>query len=934
MENNHFKLMQSTSHLSGSNANYIEELYENYLADPYSVDDKWRRYFDSFPKVNFNEVPHSPIREAFKMLAEQKQHNVAYAAGDAILERKQAQVMQLINAYRHYGHYQADIDPLKLSEKPHLPELELDFYQLSNSDLNMTFNADQLAGLTQGTLKEIYTALQQTYCSSLGVEYMHICELQQRKWLQQRLETVCSRPTFSATAKKRILEQLTAAEGLERYLGSKYVGQKRFSLEGGDSLIPLLDEVIQRAAQRKATDVVIGMAHRGRLNVLINIFGKAPEDLFKEFEGKKSLDNRSGDVKYHMGFSADLKTEHGNMHLALGFNPSHLEIIDPVVEGSVRARQQRSGDGAREKVIPILIHGDAAFAGQGVVMETFHCSQTRGYTTGGTIHIVVNNQVGFTTSHKQDARSTTYCTDVAKMVQAPVFHVNADDVEAVVFAAQLALDFRMQFKKDVVIDLVCYRRHGHNESDEPAATQPVMYKIIKQHPTTRKIYAEQLVKEGVLSENETNELIEAYRKALDSGKCVLKTVTVGNSGKFAVDWSPYLDQEWTAAAKTGVEHNRLQQIAQSLETLPEGFTLQPQVARMLEDRRKMTAGELPLNWGYAETLAYASLLMEGYSVRLSGQDCGRGTFAHRHAVLHDFNTDDIYIPLCHLSEKQGYVEVIDSFLSEEAVLGFEYGYASTEPQTLVLWEAQFGDFANGAQVVIDQFISSGEQKWGRLCGLVMLLPHGYEGQGPEHSSARLERYLQLCAQHNMQVCVPSTPAQIFHLLRRQMIRPFRKPLIVMTPKSLLRHKLAVSSLEELATSMFQTIIPEIDTLKADNIRKIVLCCGKVYYDLLEERRNRNQTDVAIVRVEQLYPFDEELALKILKQYKNAKQLVWCQEEPMNQGAWYQIQHRLVACLSKGQALHYAGREASASPAAGYLSLHQEQQTALINEALA
>lgn len=933
MNKNDFRAQQSTSYLSGSNAAYIEELYEAFLADPSSIPAQWRTYFQSLPQGQQADVAHTPIKEQFIHLAEQKRRVINTAASDALLERKQAQVTQLINAYRNYGHYLADIDPLKQTKAYTLPELDLRFYELADADLSTVFNAEMFSGLTQASLHEIYTAVQDTYTRSIGLEYMHICDLQQRQWLQKRIESARSKPQFSAAEKKHILTQLTAAEGLERYLGSKYVGQKRFSLEGGDSLIPLLDEVIQRAARQQVTDIVIGMAHRGRLNVLVNILGKSPADLFKEFEGKKTTNERSGDVKYHMGFSADLATEQGNVHLALGFNPSHLEIIDPVVEGSVRARQHRAGDQLREKVLPIIIHGDAAFAGQGVVMETFHCSQTRGYTTGGTVHVVVNNQIGFTTSRTEDTRSTPYCTDVAKMVQSPIFHVNADDVEAVVFVAQLALDFRMQFKKDVVIDLVCFRRHGHNEADEPAATQPVMYKTIKQHPGTRKLYAEQLIAAGVLSQQEADGLVDAYRAALDQGQCLVKTVTVGNKGKFAADWTPYTDQHWTAPAETKVPAKQLTKLAQTLETLPKDFTLQPQVARMLDERRKMTRGELPLNWGYAETLAYASLLMEGFNVRLSGQDCGRGTFAHRHAVLHDFNTDEIYLPLKNLDPQQGTVEVIDSFLSEEAVLGFEYGYACTDPKTLVLWEAQFGDFANGAQVVIDQFISSGEQKWGRLCGLVMLLPHGFEGQGPEHSSARLERYLQLCAQDNMQVCMPTTPAQIFHLLRRQMLRPFRKPLIIMTPKSLLRHKLAVSSLAELAEGQFAAVLPEMDAIDAKQVRKVVFCSGKVYYDLLEERRQRKLTDIAIVRVEQLYPFDEQAGLAVLQTYSKAKEVVWCQEEPMNQGSWTHIQPYLLNCLAKGQTLVYAGRESAASPAVGYPALHQEQQNALVDAAL-
>lgn len=697
----------------------------------------------------------------------------------------------------------------------------------------------------------------------------------------------------------------------------------------------MMKELIRRSGINNVKELVIGMAHRGRLNVLVNVLGKEPGLLFQEFEGKIKYE-RTGDVKYHLGFSSDIKTESGAIvHLALAFNPSHLEIIGPVVEGSVRSRLGRRNDLAKkDKVVPIVIHGDAAFAGQGVVMETFNFSQARGYCTGGTIHIVINNQIGFTTSNPLDARSTLYCTDVAKMVQAPVIHVNGDDPEAVVFATQVAFDFRMKFKRDIVIDLVCYRRHGHNEADEPSVTQPKMYKKIKSMPTLREKYGEQLVSANLLTKSELDKLVDSYREALDKGKAVVDLVHEDYEGKQSLDWTPYMNAKWTDKVDTTISKEELEKIASQLNKLPEGMKLHPVVERLLAERNKMTAGEIPMNWGYAEIMAYASLLHEGYGVRISGQDSGRGTFAHRHAALHDIETGDTFIPLEHISTNpKRYFTVIDSVLSEEAVLAFEYGFASSEPSFLVIWEAQFGDFANGAQVVIDQFISSGEQKWGRLCGLVMLLPHGYEGQGPEHSSARLERYMQLCAQHNIQVCTPTTPAQIFHLLRRQVIRNFRKPLIVMTPKSLLRHKLAVSPLEALFKGKFHTVIPEIDALDAQKVTKVVLCCGKVYYDLLQMRRDKNLNHVAIVRIEQLYPFPKKALMAELEKYQQANEVVWCQEEPQNQGVWFSSQHNIRDCLRSDQTLHYAGREFAAAPAVGSPGLHAEQQVALVEQAL-
>ncbi len=936
MTDSYFQAMLKTSHLSGASSAYIDSLYEQYLQSPSSVTEEWQHYFQQLPEVEgvTTDVSHAEILQAVAKLAQSRRGTVSAVPADYQQERKQAHVLQLINAFRLHGHHHANLNPIGNTERQTIPDLALSHHNLGDADLATRFSSE--SALTSGleSLQTLYDALQKTYCRTLGFEYMHITDQAQIQWLQQRIESTHATLQCDAEAKLHILKRLVAADGLEKYLGSRYVGQKRFSLEGGDSLIPLLDELAQRAGTKHVKEVVIGMAHRGRLNVLVNIFGKEPKVLFEEFEGATAT-NRSGDVKYHMGFSADLATKGGDLHIALAFNPSHLEIIAPVVEGSVRSRQRRRGDlDKKVTVLPVVIHGDAAFAGQGVVMETFNFSQARGYSTGGTVHIVVNNQIGFTTSNPLDARSTLYCTDVAKMVQAPIIHVNGDDPEAVIFATQLAFDFRMQFKKDVVIDLVCYRRHGHNEADEPSVTQPYMYSKVRKLPTPREVYAEQLMQEGLVTQRDVDAMVLQYRNALDRGDPVVETVPEVLEDEFTVSWDKYLNQHWDQDVNTAVPVEKLQRLSDRIAQLPENFKLHPVVKRLYDDRAKMAAGDMPLNWGYAETLAYATLVDEGHPVRLSGQDSGRGTFAHRHAVVHDYNTADNFIPLTTLSKQRDQVIIIDSVLSEEAVLGFEYGFAAAEPNVLVLWEAQFGDFANGAQVVIDQFISSGEQKWGRLCGLVMLLPHGFEGQGPEHSSARLERYLQLCAQHNMQVCVPTTPAQIFHLLRRQMVRNYRKPLIVMTPKSLLRHKLAVSSLEDLSNGKFYLVIPEADPLNAKDVRKVVMCSGKVYYDLLSERRKREQSDVALVRVEQLYPFPVEALQAVLKTYPKAKQVVWCQEEPQNQGAWFSSQHHMQKSLSKGQTLEYVGRGFFASPAVGYASLHAQQQRDLVEQALA
>jgi 2-oxoglutarate dehydrogenase E1 component len=928
-----------TSHLFGGNAPFVEELYEKYLEDPEAIPAQWRRWFDQIQQPGKRDVAHQPIREAFARLAYQRPGGNGHAPTEALaaVERKQVSVLQLINAHRFLGLRHANLDPLKRFPKPDVPELEPSYYNLTEADMDSVFNTGSLVGPDQLPLREILRAVRETYCGSIGIEYMYISDVAQKRWIQSRFEGVRSTANLSPDQKRHTLERLTAAETLEKYLHTRYVGQKRFSLEGGDSLIPLLDNLLQRSGEHGIQETVIGMAHRGRLNVLVNTMGKMPKDLFSEFEGKHSGALPAGDVKYHNGFSSDIITPGGPMHLTLAFNPSHLEIVNPVVEGSVRARQHRRRDRDGKQVLPVVIHGDAAFAGQGVVMETLNLSQTRGYRTGGTIHIIVNNQIGFTTSDVRDTRSTLYCTDVVKMIEAPVFHVNGDDPEAVLLATEIALDFRTQFQRDVVIDLVCYRRHGHNEQDEPMVTQPLMYKLVSQHPGTRKLYAERLIAQGVIQSGDEDTMITSYRAALDGGYHTNKTILSNYQPPFAVDWTKFRDAKWNQKVETSVALPELKSLTEKLTTMPPEFRLHPRVEKAIADRRQMGQGKLPLDWGMAENLAYAALLKDGYAVRISGQDSGRGTFFHRHAVLHDQARErwdaGAWIPLQHIAENQPDFLVIDSVLSEEAVLGFEYGYATAEPNELVVWEAQFGDFVNGAQVVIDQFIASGEVKWGRMCGLVLMLPHGYEGQGPEHSSARLERFLQLCADYNMQICVPSTPAQMFHLLRRQMIRAYRKPLIIFSPKSMLRHKESISSLEELARGGFQPVIPETDSLDPAQVKRVVFCSGKVYYDVRAARRERGINDVALVRLEQLYPFPHDEFKAELDRYVNAKEIVWCQEEPGNQGAWHRIQHYLLRHLLPTQKLSYALRPSSSSPAVGYLALHNEQQKAVIDAAL-
>ena len=922
--------------LNGGNADFVENLYESYLSDPNSVSPAWREYFAAMG--DRKDIAHGAIREQIEARSRSPRQTAGPDSATAQqASAKQGAVSRLIQVYANRAHLIANIDPLGLQQRVKPFVLDLEYFGLTDSDMESEFftGSRTPAVARRRKLKDILAELKVIYCGTIGAEFAHVSDTEERLWLQDRFQSGRIEHRFTAKEKKNILWQLTAAEGLERYLHTKYVGQKRFSLEGGDSLIALLDDLVQHGGKAGVDETIIGMAHRGRLNVLVNLLGKSPKDLFSEFEGHYDLAKirGSGDVKYHKGFSADLKTPNGNVHVALAFNPSHLEVVNPVVEGSVRARQERRGDNKGDKVVPVQVHGDAAFAGQGVIMETLQLSQARGFYTGGTLHIVINNQVGFTTSDPRDARSTLYCSDVAKMVEAPILHVNADDPEAVCFCARFALEYRMKFHKDAVIDLVCYRRHGHNEADEPAATQPIMYQVIRKKPTARQIYADRLIADGIVTAAEVAAMIDQYRDGLDQGAPQARAALGLIGNKYTVDWSSYLGADWSEPVKTLVDMPRLKALGKAITTYPAEWKLQPRVLAIMQARERMVAGELALDWGCAENLAYASLIQEGFPVRLTGQDSGRGTFFHRHAVLHDQQTGRRYVPLQHLATNQPTFTVTDSVLSEEAVMGFEYGFSTTEPHCLTIWEGQFGDFCNGAQVIIDQFISSGEAKWGRLSGLVLFLPHGYEGQGPEHSSARLERFLQLCAEYNMQVCVPSTPSQMFHMLRRQMVRSLRKPLIVMTPKSLLRHPLSVSDLSELATSRFNNIIDEIDEIKPEDVTRIVLCSGKVFYDLLKARREFKAQHIAIVRVEQLYPFPSDEYESIIRKYADAMEIVWCQEEPQNQGGWYQIRHRLQAKLGPHQELLYSGRAGAAAPATGIHAMHEEQQKNLVQAAL-
>jgi len=841
-----YQAYSANTYLFGGNAPYVEEMYENYLANPGSVPDTWRQYFDALQHVpaadgtQVRDVPHLPVINAFAERAKQGGTKVVLANADAEMGRKRTAVQQLIAAYRNVGQRWADLDPLQRTERPNIAELEPSFYGFTDADQETVFDtSNTFFGKDRMSLRELLNALRETYSGTLGVEYMYTTDMAQKRWWQQKLESIRSKPNFSADKKKRILDRLTAAEGLERYLHTKYVGQKRFSLEGGESFIAAMDELIQSAGQQGVQEIVIGMAHRGRLNVLVNTLGKMPKDLFAEFDHTAPEELPAGDVKYHQGFSSDVSTLGGPVHLTLAFNPSHLEIVNPVVEGSVRARMDRRGDPKGKQVLPVIVHGDAAVGGQGVNQETLCLAQTRGYSTGGTVHIVINNQIGFTTSDPRDLRSTLFCTDIFKMVEAPVLHVNGDDPEAVVLASQLALEYRMTFNQDVVVDITCFRKLGHNEQDTPSLTQPLMYKKIAAHPGTRRVYADRL-------------------------------------SKFAVDWAPFLGKKWTDAGETAIPMSEWKRLAEKITTLPATITPHQLVKKVYDDRAAMGRGEINVDWGMGEHMAFASLVAAGYAVRLSGEDSGRGTFTHRHAVIHDQSREKwdtgTYVPLQNVAENQAPFVVIDSILSEEAVLAYEYGYASNDPNTLVIWEAQFGDFANGAQVVIDQFIASGEVKWGRVNGITLMLPHGYEGQGPEHSSARVERFMQLAADTNMQIVQPTTASQIFHVLRRQMVRNLRKPLIIFTPKSLLRNKDAASPVSEFTKGAFQTVIPENRDLKNDKVKRVLVCSGKVYYDLAKKREEKDADDVAILRVEQLYPFPHKAFAAELKKYPNATEL--------------------------------------------------------------
>ncbi|WP_201545911.1 2-oxoglutarate dehydrogenase E1 component [Psychrobacter sp. H7-1] len=938
-------LKADATELAGDNATYIESLYEQYLQDPSSVDADWQAYFKNYQSDH--DALHHAIQDQFLLLARNQTANKGAAAPatsgslDAnCVDPRHMGVQKLISAYRRRGHRRAKLDPLGLQPRADVEDLTLAYHGLSEADLDTIFSTSDLnIGKSEASLREIIEIMERVYCGHIGLEYMHVTTSTEKRWFENYMETNLGYIKFDNEKKKEILERLTAAEGLEKYLARKYTGVKRFGLEGGESFIPAVHEIIQRAGGYGTKEMVIGMAHRGRLNLLVNILGKNPADLFDEFDGKVMPEKGSGDVKYHNGYSSNVMTPGGEAHLALAFNPSHLEIVSPVLEGSVRARQVRRNDKDGNLVLPLVVHGDAAIAAQGVVQETFQMSQTRAYTTGGTVHIVINNQVGFTTSRQEDARSTEYCTDIAKMVHAPILHVNGDDPEAVVFAAQMALDYRHEFHKDIVIDLFCYRRNGHNEADEPSATQPLMYSIIKKLPTTRTQYAQKLMSQGVISEGDDKTLEDEYREALDKGEYVANSLVQQPNEELYVDWSPYLGHELKDDWDTSVDIEKLKAYGRRMAEMPEGFKLQRQVQKVVEQRLAMQTGEEPLNWGAAETLAYASLVDEDFLVRITGEDVGRGTFSHRHSEIFNVENGDMYVPLAHLNDTQARFATYNSLLSEEAVLAFEYGYATTVPKALIIWEAQFGDFVNGAQVVIDQFISSGETKWQRVCGLTMLLPHGFEGQGPEHSSARLERFLQLCAEDNMQVITPTTPAQIFHALRRQAVRPIRKPLVVMSPKSLLRHKLATSELEELANGKFETVLPEIDQLDNDKVTRIVMCGGKVYYDLLEQRRELGLDHVAIVRIEQLYPLPQQRMVEEIQKYANLEEIVWCQEEPLNQGAWYYLAPHMFRIfgpqadnqprVTKARVVDPVARPASAAPATGLPSIHVRQQRELV-----
>ena len=926
----------SDSHTSGGHLSYLEDLYESYLQDPNSVSEEWKTYFNDLPFQNGTnkDSSHHDVIKYFQNVSRKEAPKTTTASKDA--SPLEAKVQTLIKAFRDYGHTAADLDPLGIAEKVIHSDLYKTESLFNKEELLDEINCDFPIGSNRNhVLGSLIRELKDTYCKNIGIEFQHISNKRERSWIIEKFENA-DHKISDQERKKEILKRLISARGLAQFLSSKYPGMKRFGIDGCESLIPLVDTLIKTTSKNGAEQICFGMAHRGRLNLLVNVLGKVSKELFAAFEEDFDLKGSStGDVKYHLGYSSNIRTDHGDVHVSLTNNPSHLEIVNPVVVGSVRARQDRLGDTFKNRVVPILIHGDAAFSGQGVVMETLQMSQTRAYGVGGTIHVVVNNQIGFTTSHARDARSTRYSTDISKFIEAPVIHVNADDPEAVVFVAELACEYRENFKKDIVIDLVCYRRSGHNEADDPSSTQPVMYKAIKNHNTVLEMYENNLIDDSVISAEEIKDFKKSYRKRIENGESVTPNLAPRSNDDQWFDWEPFMNKKWYENVITSVSRKEIESNAMSIVKTPENFEVQRKVQKIFDERLKMSKGEIKLNWGFAEMMAYSSLLKEGYPIRFTGQDVRRGTFDHRHAVIFDQENGEGFLSLNSIAEKgKTIVDIYDSLLSEEAVLGFEYGYASTWPSGLVIWEAQFGDFVNGAQVVIDQFIVSAEHKWERLSGLVMLLPHGFEGMGPEHSSARLERFLQLCAANNIQVCMPSSPAQIFHLLRRQAIRKMRRPLVVITPKSLLRLPEAASDLSELTDGTFNCIID--DDLPKEDIKRVVLCSGKVFYDLKKARDENGITDIALLRLEQLYPFPYFEVEEMLKDYSHVKDFVWAQEEPQNQGAWFSHRHRLERVLKKlklDTSFVPISRPPSAAPAVGLMKLHLQQQQELVDNVL-
>jgi 2-oxoglutarate dehydrogenase E1 component len=917
------------------NAEYVDTLYQQYLSDPESLDPEWRYFFQGF-EFGFLRSEDTEVGGTGGSTAGREEAPAPSGSERRHRQRTDRGVFALVQAYRQLGHFVAKLDPLGHNRES-LPLLDLSEFGLGEEDLEKGVGKGGFLGKTDGSLKGLLSKLKTTYCRSLGVEYMDIPDKEQRTWLQERIEPCLNHPPLEDEESQRVLERVMAAEEFEHFLHTRYVGQKRFSLEGGESLVPLLDTLVETGSELGVEEMVIGMAHRGRLNVLTHLLHKPYENVFAEFEGAAQSDraDNEGDVKYHKGYSYDHVTDKGRkMHLSLSFNPSHLELVDPVIEGIVYAKQAHLHDKDGTRVVPVLIHGEAAFTGQGIVAETLNLSELEGYRTGGTIHVIINNQLGYT-AKPTETRFTPYPTDVAKQIHAPIFHVNADDPEAVVHAARVAMEFRERFKVDVIIDMWCYRRYGHNEADDPTLTQPLMYKEIAKHPTILHLYSFQLIAKHRISQEEVDDIRARIRTQLDEAQEIARRLQVQPSvPSFGGVWQglTWATEDWSA--HTAVDAKTLRRVVEKATEVPEGFALHRTLQRLVKARRAMVAGEEPIDWGCGEMMAFGSLVMEGVPVRLTGQDSQRGTFAHRHAAWHDVDTGAVHIPLQHLSRSQAEFTVINTMLSELAVLGFEYGISSADPRLLVLWEAQFGDFVNGAQMVIDQFLTSAEAKWQRMCGLVLLMPHGYEGMGPEHSSARLERFLQLCAKNNMQVAYPTTPAQLFHLLRRQMHRNFRKPLALMTPKSLLRHKLCVSSLEEFTDGTFQRVIADPEITDLDAVSRVALCTGKIYYDLYAARREREDGHgVALVRVEELYPFPGVELQDVLDLYPGADQVYWVQEESQNMGAWNFVRPYLDELLPQNCDLGYVGRDEAASPATGSGPVHLSEQQEIVTQAL-